>query len=454
MSRSINPRIRFFGLALAVAAGVTFVPAQQATAAPPDASAQRSGAAAIDALGSRMDAAAKSAHLTVQKLKETLLSDESLKVDRDGHLLYVDAKPQQSGTSITTGSATTPVYDISQTFALHSKSSSLKIYLDFTGHTTSGTRWNQNFSGGQPFTTPAYDSNGNRGTWSSAEHAAVQSTWLSVREDFAPFNVDVTTQDPGYEGLRYSGAGDTAYGVRVVIGPNTWYPYSAGGVGYVDTFGAGDTPVYVFGDGSAGTKFIAEASSHETGHAFGLSHDGTATADYYGGHGYWAPIMGNSYGRPVTQWSAGEYAGANNTQNDLNLIARYTGWTGDDYAGTTATAGTLPAGTRRYGTINWTGEVDAFRFSLSGQRRLTISTSHNTGPVDPNLNMRLVLRDPAGSVIATSSPAGDLRTAMTVTLPAGTYYAYVDGVGDGSPWNTGWSAYASLGFYGIQLDWA
>ncbi|MCW2634004.1 MAG: hypothetical protein JWQ99_371, partial [Blastococcus sp.] len=127
---------------------------------------------------------------------------------------------------------------------------------------------------------------------------------------------------------------------------------------------------------------------------------------------------------------------------------------GDDYEGSSGRAGKLPAVNGRFGKIYWSGVVVAVMFSLSGQRRLTISTSHNTGPVDPNLNMRLVLRDPAGSVIATSSPAGDLRTAMTVTLPAGTYYAYVDGVGDGSPWNTGWSAYASLGFYGIQLDWA
>lgn len=417
---------------------------------------QRSGQAAIDFLGTgqKLDRAAESAHMTPAELRATMRQDPNLKVDLDGRLLFSDPAPEHSGTSTITDWHTTPSYPTSDTFALHSRPGSpMKIYLDFNGHTTAGTRWNTSFTGGNAFTTPAYSRDGSS-SFSTLEHASIQAAWLSVREDFAPFNVDVTTQDPGVEGLRYSGAGDTAYGVRVVVGRNTWYPASAGGVGYLDTFGLGDTPVYVFANGH-GPKFVSEAASHEAGHAFGLSHDGTtAGVTYYGGHGSWAPIMGTGYDRPVTQWSRGEYAGANNPQDDLGLIARYTGWAADDHAGNTSTASTLPAGTRRYGVINWYGEVDAHKFSLGVTRRVRINTWHNTGAVDANLNMRLVLRNAAGSVVATSSPTGDLRTDLTVTLPPGTYYAYVDGVGEGSAWSSGWSNYASLGWYGIQLNWA
>ena len=84
---------------------------------------------------------------------------------------------------------------------------------------------------------------------------------------------------------------------------------------------------------------MAEASSHEFGHNLGLSHDGTRSGtEYYAGHGSglvsWAPIMGNSYYNNVTQWSKGEYADANRTQDDLAIIDGKLGYVGDDHGDT------------------------------------------------------------------------------------------------------------------------
>ncbi len=73
-------------------------------------------------------------------------------------------------------------------------------------------------------------------------------------------------------------------------------------------------------------KNIAEAASHEIGHNLGLNHDGqtTSTAGYYTGHGSgatgWAPIMGVGYSKEVTQWSKGDYANANNQQDDMSVL--------------------------------------------------------------------------------------------------------------------------------------
>ncbi len=68
-------------------------------------------------------------------------------------------------------------------------------------------------------------------------------------------------------------------------------------------------------------KSIAEAVSHEVGHTLGLTHDGVnGRTSYYGGHATWAPIMGVGYSRPITQWSEGDYKGANNDQDDLSVI--------------------------------------------------------------------------------------------------------------------------------------
>ena len=48
---------------------------------------------------------------------------------------------------------------------------------------------------------------------------------------------------------------------------------------------------------------------------------------YYTGHGVapvdWGPIMGVGYYSDVTQWSKGEYSGANNTEDDLQKITVY-----------------------------------------------------------------------------------------------------------------------------------
>jgi len=52
---------------------------------------------------------------------------------------------------------------------------------------------------------------GNVGSFSASELADILTIWRSVSEDYAPFNVDVTTEDPGAAYLATSGT-------RVAIG--------------------------------------------------------------------------------------------------------------------------------------------------------------------------------------------------------------------------------------------
>jgi hypothetical protein len=124
----------------------------------------------------------------------------------------------------------------------------------------------------------------------------------------------------------------------------------------------------------------------------------------------------------------------------------------DDYAGTTATTATLPAGTTRTGRVSWgSGEQDAFKFSLSGTRSVNIQSWEWIQQVDSNLNMRVQLTNSAGTVLYTSSPTGNTRTNMTVTLNAGQYFVFITGVGEGTA-STGYTNYASLGFYNLLLQ--
>jgi hypothetical protein len=43
---------------------------------------------------------------------------------------------------------------------------------------------------------------------------------MRVAEDFSPFDVDVTTEEPSVDDLRQAGAGDERWGIRVVMGGN------------------------------------------------------------------------------------------------------------------------------------------------------------------------------------------------------------------------------------------
>lgn len=171
---------------------------------------------------------------------------------------------------------------------LHSRAASTrKIFLDFDGHTTTNTNWN-GLANISVIVTPAYNKDSNISTFSLEEQADIIAMWRAVAEDYAMFDVDVTTEDPGIEALRKTDALDVNYGIRVCIGGSSydWYGKGAGGTAYLGSFTwNSDTPTFVFPAqlGPNVPKYVWEAISHETGHTLGLSHDGDATKTYYQG---------------------------------------------------------------------------------------------------------------------------------------------------------------------------
>jgi PKD repeat protein len=277
-----------------------------------------------------------------------------------------------------------------------------------------------------------------------------------VAEDYAPFNVDVTTQDPGDAAIFRSSSSDLVYGTRAVISPTNFTGSSIGSIAYVGAFngvGSSYKPAFVMTSGLGNSeKNIAEATSHEVGHNLNLSHDGKTNTDgtttgYYSGHGDWAPIMGVGYYKPVTQWSKGEYPGANQLQDDVAVIQTYgIPVIADDYGNTNASATVLNGSSiSASGVITTRSDVDVFQFS-TGDGTVTINV--NPAPRGGNLDIQARISDAQGNVIAIINPAG-LPAVISESLSAGVYYLTIDGLGVGDL-TTGYSDYASIGQYSIS----
>jgi hypothetical protein len=244
--------------------------------------------------------------------------------DLDGFPMFDPQQLQQA--TIQGPTAVTAVMNLSNTFLLHSNPFATKtIYLDFSGHILpANTGWTNSYNSGKAINAPAWSMDADKTTFSDAELTRIQAIWQRVAEDFAPFDVDVTTDFRGEDYLTRSSSSDQVYGMRALISPISSYLGGAGGIAYINVFDdVGDSykPALIFPEnlGSNNEKYLAEAISHEVGHTLGLNHDGNATQDYYSGHGSgatgWAPILGIAYDRSLSQWSKGEYSGASQPQD-------------------------------------------------------------------------------------------------------------------------------------------
>jgi hypothetical protein len=415
----------------------------------------------------------------------TELDLNTLDADTEGGIFYADQLTIEPGadplaTEPVPEAAAVPVSPFSPTLVYHSKPGSPNVlFLNFAGENVSGTQWNSSV-GRTLIPAVAFSTDTDYATFSDAEQLARKRIWQRVSEDYAAFDIDITTERPITFGTRTA---------QVVITRNTdangqANPSStAGGVGYVNVFGSSSyasyRPVWVYQNNLANTEsFIAEAASHEIGHNLGLSHDGkTDGTGYYSGHGSgdtsWAPIMGASYNRNVTQWSKGEYYMANNTQDDLAIISAKVPYRNDDhgdtstaatplvFTGTTNIVSTTPENDPKNlspankGVLERNTDVDVFSFTAgNGPIQLTVNPwIEPSGTRGGNLDIVLELRNASGAVVQTNNAAAQTGAQIQTTLTAGTYYLYIRNAGVGTPLAStpsGYTSYAGIGQYFIS----
>ncbi len=316
------------------------------------------------------------------------------------------------------------------------------IYLDFDGHTVTGTLWN----GGSPLVcAPA-----------PLTDAQITEIFNRVSEDYRPFNVNITT-----DSLKYLAA-PLAQRIRVIVTPTSAWKPGVGGISYVGSFTWGDdTPAFVFTDrlGPNNAKYIAECCSHESGHTLGLSHQSsydascnlTETYNTGAGNGEtgWAPVMGNSYYKNMTGWNDGPTPyGCTNVQDNLSIITSLNGFTyrTDDYT-ETMDAGTFTPNSSftLNGIVSTSNDKDAFRFDfnqLSSIHMDAIPYNVDANNAGANLDIKIMLYNSSRLLIRTYDPSSMMSVTIDTSLNAGTYYFVLDGTG-----NANTSNYGSLGSY-------
>lgn len=409
----------------------------------------------------------------------------SLHADHEGGIYYAcrfERVPQAHAALAATaepqpGAAALPVSPFPDSLKFHSRPGAPNvIYLNFAGETVTNTQWNTDLGRAEIPALP-FSMDGDYATYSETEQAVIRAVWQRVAEDYAPFDVDVTTERPATFNNR------TAV---VLITRNTdanGLPNPAsdsGGVSYVNVFGtvfyAKYRPAWVYANNLGNVEsYIAEAASHEAGHNLGLSHDGrTDGIEYYGGHGTgdtsWGPIMGTGYNRNVSQWSKGEYYLANNTQDDLAIVASKLSYRADDHGSSPGTATPLvltggtnvvsttpetdPANTNQVnkGIMEKTDDADWFSF-VTGTGPVGLTARPwvmPSGTRGGNLDLVLELYDATGNLLLTNNPPETTSATLSTQLAAGLYFVAVRNSGAGNPFSstpTGYTAYGSLGQY-------
>ena len=172
--------------------------------------------------------------------------------------------------------------------------------------------------------------------------------------------------------------------------------------------------------------------------------------------------MGVGYYGRSTQWSKGEYANANNTQDDVALIAAAgaaPGRRGRRHQRRPQASLPAASATRRdaRATSTSTSWAPAGQGGGNAQREPRTENS-------PNLDIALALLNSSGepwwprarSVRRLSSArtvaSGLAASRSRRAVAGGTSYVRVDGTGAGNPLNTGYNDYASVGSYTLSVS--
>ncbi len=211
------------------------------------------------------------------------------------------------------------------------------LYLDFTGEEIVDSYWTSRVSPTGPFRTYP----------SGLPTAEIRKAYEIVKEDYLPFNVNVTTSRAVFDSRN--GAARPMRAHMVITPTDEWWtsrdPNGKNGIAQASSFrsSAGQQANALSGfvfvhqwNGNVITAtghWIGNIISHESGHVLGLAHDGVLATKlingqsvvsgnpktYFDGSGrgpqgmnLWAPIMGFSQASVISNWAGGGFTYTSN----------------------------------------------------------------------------------------------------------------------------------------------
>jgi hypothetical protein len=162
----------------------------------------------------------------------------------------------------------------------------------------------------------------------------IQSIINEVREDYAPFDVEVTADRAVYDAWEFNRVKANVINKVVLSGK-----LMSCGIAFMNTYSQVDNNVWTSCD-CGGPGATAGTISHEVGHTLGLRHDGDLTRETgkttreylfslpkydqeptWPKSRRWNTIMGGSIETGVRQWNPGSYEDATNTaQDDVEIL--------------------------------------------------------------------------------------------------------------------------------------
>ena len=331
--------------------------------------------------------------------------------------------------------------------------SSSILYLDFNGNTYTGSSWKNNVNPGEPIVTPVYSRDNDFTTFTTTELEDIEEVWKRVSENFRPWDINVTTIDPGDDVMKQSRK------QRVCIGGSCrdWYKKpedsGAGGVAKFNSFsGSIDRPCFTFIKNLGGSNMnFASCTSHEFGHTINLRHqevweNGQKVKDYRGGTGSGemsvGPIMGSAYRKNSDLWSYGTSGGQEKFQDDIAKINQSLTYLDDDHGDDIANATDIGTAVDnlKSGLVSTTEDVDVFLVEAQPGPLFIKASPFQPGP---NLDVKLKLMDSQGNTLSEAEPANQLSATINASVVTRSSY-YISVTSNGT--------YGRIGTYDLYID--